>query len=100
MKYTVIWRNRLLSHLAAIYIRVREAGGNTLAITQAVAEIDALLRHTPLTRGESRNPGERILIVEPLSVYFEVHEEEKVVFVMSAVHHKDRNGDANGVGPQ
>jgi hypothetical protein len=83
MNYTVIWRHRLLPQLADFFNRAREQGRDANAVTRAVAQIDALLQNDPASRGESRPAGERVLIVAPLSVHFEVYEDERVVFVTS-----------------
>jgi hypothetical protein len=61
----------------------KERGEDYSAITAAMAAIDGLLSEYPQDQGESRPNLERILIVWPLSVIFEVHEEENLVFVLS-----------------
>lgn len=82
MTYTVIWRHRLLPNLAEFYVSAREQGRDANAITAAVARIDELLQSYPETRGESRDQSERVLIVLPLVVGFEVYEEERVVYIV------------------
>jgi hypothetical protein len=83
MSYTVIWRHVLQAKLAELYVTAREQGQDAGAITRAVAEIDRLLRTQPGTRGESRADQERVLFVPPLTVTFEVHEEERIVYVLT-----------------
>jgi hypothetical protein len=81
MNYTVIWLHKLIDQVAAFYVEAREQGGDTAAITQAFAQIDSLLETNPTTCGESRDNQERVLIVSPLSVHFEIHEDERSVVV-------------------
>jgi hypothetical protein len=81
MNYRVIWRWGLENALAAIYLFAREQGHDTAAINTATEEIDRLLKQSPQTQGESREPPTRVLIVPPLTVDFEVYEDEQVVLV-------------------
>ncbi|MGH7127176.1 MAG: hypothetical protein ACREJB_07500 [Planctomycetaceae bacterium] len=55
-------------------------------------EIDRLLGGRPETQGESRGDFERILIVPPLVVTFEIHEEERIVVVLRARYSPRRSG--------
>jgi hypothetical protein len=81
--FTVIWRRSLIERtLADIVVRAMGRREDVTAITSAMDAIDRLLSEDPATRGESRDNFERILIVSPLSVTFEVHEEERVVHIM------------------
>ena len=82
MNFTVIWRRALLPRLAEFYVNALERGQDAAAVTRAVAEIDQRLGGRPETQGESRGEFERVLIVWPLSVSFEVHEDERVVYVL------------------
>jgi len=41
----------------------------------------------PATEGESRSGNERVLIVHPLTVIYEVFEEARVVLIYAAVYH-------------
>ncbi len=83
MTFTVVWRWQAINELAAATHRVLERGGGSSALTAAAARTDALLRRTPATAGESRSNQERVVIDAPLTVYFEVHEDERVVIVLS-----------------
>jgi hypothetical protein len=87
MNYTVLWPNRQQRQLTAICVRARQQGHDTAAITAAVNELDTLLGHNPATRGESRAASERVLFALPLSVHFEVHEDEQVVLILSVRYH-------------
>ena len=50
-------------------------------MTDAADAIDLLLRTAPLDVGESRVVNIRILTVFPLSVYYDVHEEDRLVAI-------------------
>jgi len=91
-RYRVLWK-RLASEvqLASFVVQAIERGEDVGAITRAVGEIDRLLESDPQERGESRDLGERILIVQPLAVTFEVFEDERVVVVLRAVIRRDRS---------
>ena len=83
--FKVIWKHRTLQHsIANIVLRVMQSGGDTGAITQAMASVDQLLAKDPLGCSESRDDFERILIAQPLVVDFEIYEEEKVVYILRA----------------
>jgi hypothetical protein len=71
-------------------LHARESGGDTDAITQAVARIDSALLGNPAIQGESRDHYERILFMVPLSVHFEVYEDERIVLVTSVRYHPPR----------
>ena len=51
------------------------------AVAAAADAIDASLEQDPLSEGESREAGTRILIVPPLAVLFDVLEQDRVVSV-------------------
>ena len=77
MTYTVVWRAAAEEKLAAIWA---EADDRRLA-TNAVNSIDSMLRADPLDAGESRVGNIRILMVPPLSVYYDVHEDDRLVAI-------------------
>jgi hypothetical protein len=83
MAYKVIWKRTTIENdLASIVFRVMESGVAVEPITLAMNAIEDRLKTNPLGQGESRESIERILIVWPLSVTFEVHEEEKVALIL------------------
>lgn len=83
-QFTVIWRRHLIERKLAEYVvSPIERGEPVAPITAAMTTIDQLLSTNPETRGESRGDYERVLIVPPLTVTFEVHEEEHVVYVLT-----------------
>ena len=77
MTYTVVWRPSAERALAEIWI----SAGDRRRVTDAANSIDALLRTAPLEVGESRMSNIRILTVLPLSVYYDVHEDDRLVAV-------------------
>ncbi|MBA4062887.1 MAG: hypothetical protein C0501_04110 [Isosphaera sp.] len=86
MNTRVVWLRSALAHAATAHDDLREAGGDAESITRAMARIDTLLLNDARNQGESRGPGERILTVAPLTVRFEIHEDEQVVVVLTAVY--------------
>jgi hypothetical protein len=82
MNYNVVWKHSVIRRLAEIYVQLRQRGEPTAPLTAAVARLDQLLQTDPHTCGKSRADTERILIVSPLAVSFEVYQDEHVVFVM------------------
>ncbi len=77
MTFTVVWRPEAERALADLWNHAEDRQ----AITDAADTIDALLRTGPLEVGESRVVDIRILTVFPLSVYYDVHEEDRLVAV-------------------
>ena len=77
MTYTVVWRPSPESALAEIWT----SAADRQAVTDAANAIDALLRVEPFEVGESRVANTRILTVLPLSVYYDVHEADRLVAV-------------------
>jgi hypothetical protein len=53
------------------------------SVQTAADSIDEELRQSPNGVGESRAAGTRILTIAPLSVYYDVHEADRTVFVWS-----------------
>jgi hypothetical protein len=79
----VLWRRRLIEHDIASYVTAAMGQGDDVApTTAAMNEIDRQFASHPETCGESREDCERLLIVPPLAVAYEVHEEERVVDVL------------------
>jgi len=83
--FTVIWKRSVIEKtLASFVLAAMEQGEDISAITAAMTEIDRLLAADPERSGESRADFERVLIVSPLTVTFEVHEEERIAYVLRA----------------
>ena len=77
MTYTVVWRPSAEGTLAEIWT----SAADRQAVTDAANAIDALLRVEPFEVGESRVANTRILTVLPLSVYYDVHQDDRLVAV-------------------
>lgn len=77
MTFTVIWRPAAEQKLAEIWT----ASDDRQAITDAADAIDAFFRTQPTEVGESRVANIRILTVSPLSVYYDVHANDRLVAV-------------------
>lgn len=85
VNYRVVWRQRTRQTLHALAFIARERGDSSDRILRAVEEIELRLALAPNAEGESREESERVLIVPPLSVRFEVFEAEQAVLIYSAV---------------
>jgi hypothetical protein len=86
--YTVIWKRHLVEkQLAEYVVSAMEQGKDIAPITTAMSRIDHLLKTDPQTRGESRADYDRVLIVPPLTVTFEVHEDERIVYILTLHYH-------------
>jgi hypothetical protein len=91
MRFRVVWLRPALGAATHAYVWLRENGGDAEAITRAMAKIDALLERDPPNQGESRTPVERVLTEAPLTVRYEIHEEEQVVVVWRVVYRIRKN---------
>jgi hypothetical protein len=83
MKFTVIWKPSASDELIEVWLAATSV--DRAPITAATHTIDQLLRSDPDAVGESRSGQARILFVEPLVVTYEVHLDDRKVFVL-AVH--------------
>jgi hypothetical protein len=79
MRYTVLWKPSASRRLAEIWV----AAPDRAAVSAAANAIDSRLQLEPRTQGEGRSGVDRILIVSPLAVVFEVHDEDRLVYVLS-----------------
>jgi hypothetical protein len=75
MTFTVVWRPEAERTLAKLW----NSAPDRQAVTDAADAIDVLLRTAPLEVGESRVVNIRILTVSPLSVYYDVHADDRLV---------------------
>ncbi len=87
MSYRVYWRDRVRHDLNVFQFLARELGRPVNAIPASVEEIEARLAANPSTVGESRDGAERVLVVPPLTVYFEVFEDQRVVLIYQFRYH-------------
>jgi hypothetical protein len=84
MSYRVVWKHSVTDQMADDYVTARGRGlEEAERFTKAVAEIDRLLASDPEEAGESRTGYERVLIVRPLVVTYEVYDEEQVVYILT-----------------
>jgi plasmid stabilization system protein ParE len=83
MKYTVVWQPLAEQKLAAIWTDASDRK----AVTSAANAIDRLLQLDPELKGESRSGSERVLIVPPLTVAFEIREPDRMGRVLSVRYH-------------
>ena len=77
MKYTVVWRSAAEQALAQIWTDAIDRQ----AVTDAADLIDSMLGSSPRDVGESRAGETRILTVMPLSIYYDVHHDDRLVAV-------------------
>ncbi len=84
MIFTVLWKPLAEEELASIWIDAQDRQ----TISAAANEIDKLLRVDPQSQGESRSGSQRVLIMEPLVVAFEVEEDDRRVSALSVRFHK------------
>jgi hypothetical protein len=87
MSFRVIWRKRTVERLDTLTFLAYELGRDGDEIRQATAEINARLGTNPSTEGESRDGSERVLIVHPMTVIYEVFEATRVVMIYAAVYY-------------
>jgi hypothetical protein len=77
MNFTVVWKSDSQNDLADLWI----AASDRAAITKAADTIDRLLCQDPFANSESRTGNNRIMIVPPLAVSYDVSEEDCLVTV-------------------
>lgn len=90
MNFRVVRLQDALDPVARAQVELFEAGGDTDPLVRAMARIDELLGRDPLVQGESREPGVRIMTEAPLTVQYEVFEEEQVVVVKTSAYRPRR----------
>jgi hypothetical protein len=83
MNWTVIWLDGPLDDLARQYVPLWGTPAGR-AVTQAMARIDTLLQADPRVVGESRVGHRRILMEPPVTIDFEVYEDQGTVVVTGA----------------
>jgi hypothetical protein len=85
VSYRVVWRLRVRRNIDVFAFLWRETGRDSDRLLRAVDEIELRLSASPLSEGESRDESERVLIVPPLSVRYEVFEAPRVVLIYFSV---------------
>jgi plasmid stabilization system protein ParE len=79
VNYRVLWRRIARNQLADIWL----AATDRAAVSAAAHRVDKLLSRDPVGCSESRDPGRRVAIVEPLTVFFRIVEDDKKVIVVT-----------------
>lgn len=92
MTYRVVWRGRSFDYLSVLHFMTLETFGNATALEGAWNRIELALTDKPNEIGESREGNERVLIVNPLTVLYEVFPEQQTVMIYRLVHHEYRTG--------
>jgi hypothetical protein len=78
MNYRVHWHDNVLADLSRLYLLAKEEGSaNEFAL--ASHQIDVMLSRDPFDCSESRDGETRVFFALPLSVYFIVDEEQRIV---------------------
>ncbi len=86
MKYTVQWSRRALDAVVRYWLPATST--DRREITKATAAIDRLLKNDPNHEGESREPGERILFIDPLIVTVSVDDSNRIVRILNVRRNK------------
>jgi hypothetical protein len=89
MNFKVRWMRPAIDSLARAYMAARDEG-EAESITSAMAEVDRVLETGPAGAGESRTGAERILVVRPVVVEYEVFADEQTVVVTAARYVRPR----------
>jgi plasmid stabilization system protein ParE len=77
-RYTVVWLQEALDELTWIWL----AASDRAEVTAATAKLDALLVSDPSSSSQSVSDGLRKLIVKPLTAFFEVREDDRLVEIV------------------
>jgi hypothetical protein len=78
--WTVAWKPSAQQDLAALWL----AAADRAAVTSAANRIDSMLAANPENYGIQRFDTVRALVVPPLAVEFEVIDQDRLVWVLSA----------------
>lgn len=85
--YRVIWKRSATEiQVADIVTGLMERGEPVGPVTRAMARLDQLLTADPNNVGESRPNFERILTESQLTIRFAVHDDERLVYVLSVAY--------------
>jgi hypothetical protein len=88
-QYRVVWKRSLIElKLAELILRCMDSGVDLAPIERAMIETDRRLAVDPAEQGESRSDFERVLIVPPLTITFEVHHDIELVYILDAHYSK------------
>lgn len=92
MNYRVVWRAKSFNLLAQLHFTLLEMDGDVAGFERAWDDIELRLSGNPAEEGESREGNERVLIVNPLTVLYEVFPNQSTVLIYRLVHHRFRKG--------
>ncbi|MBA4064981.1 MAG: hypothetical protein C0501_14970 [Isosphaera sp.] len=85
--HRVVWKRSAIEiELARAVVTAIEQGHDVEAITRAMEEADQVLAVNPSEVGEDRPNFERVTHISPLTVRFAVHDDERLVYVLSVVY--------------
>ena len=87
MNYRVVWRRQVRDNIYLMAHLAYENGRDADALSRATADIELALSDEPSEEGESREGTERVLIINPLTVTFEVFESSNTVMIYDAVYY-------------
>jgi plasmid stabilization system protein ParE len=82
MSYTVVWKPAAEEEL----VRLWTDADDRRAVTAAANEIDRLLKSNPRGQAESRRGGVRVVFIDPLGVFFDIQDEDRLVSVLRVWH--------------
>lgn len=91
MSYRVVWRKKARQRLDVLAFLAHERGDFADRIPRAIEEIELRLALDPSAEGESRRDNERVLIVDPLSVLYEVFEGKSAVLIYNVTVYPRRS---------
>jgi hypothetical protein len=90
--YRVIWKRSAIEiQLATIVVTLFEQGKPTEPVTRALALLEEQLARDPQIVGESRPHFERVATESPVTIWFAVHEEERLVYVLAVSYSVPRH---------
>ena len=78
MTFTVVWSAAAERELTELWLAAEDRS----PVADAAYEIDQRLRVNPEQKGESRDFGQRIILLAPLGVTFEVLLDDRLVRVL------------------
>jgi hypothetical protein len=79
VNYTVIWKPAAHAELTELWLEA----SNRSDLTSAANKIDQLLKRDPHSQGESRSGSIRVMFVDPVGVFFDIREQDRIVAVLS-----------------
>ena len=89
--YRVVWRRVVTEQrIAEFMLELADRGESTEPLYRAMNRIDELLAAHPNDIGESRADFERVYFEPPLSITYEVNDDEHLVIVLRARYVRPR----------